>query len=121
MPQYQLFVANRTNFKRGTPDWSADANPASGAAVFSTTACNGWCQVGGTSLASPLLAGIVNQGGHFKTHTPLELSMTYQWYIRPTLYHTNFFDVTTGSNGQNAVFGWDQCTGLGSPRKASQF
>ena len=121
LPQYQLFVANRTNFKRGTPDWAADAQPASGAAVYSTTACNGWCQVGGTSLAAPLLAGIVNQAGHFKASSPLELSMTYQWYIRPVTYATNFRDVTSGSNGQNAVPGWDQCTGLGTPKSGSQF
>jgi hypothetical protein len=31
-------------------------------------------------------------------------------------YKTNFYDVTTGSNGQPATVGWDYCTGVGSPR-----
>ena len=49
---------------RQTPDIAADADPNSGAAVYCTySSCGGpgpWYQVGGTSLASPLLAGIVN-------------------------------------------------------------
>jgi kumamolisin len=118
---YQLYIGNKTGPHRGTPDWSADAAVASGAAVYTTTACSGWCRVGGTSLASPLLAGITNAAGNFETSTVRELSKTYQYYVRPTTYHTAFFDVVSGSNGSPAGPGWDQCTGLGSPRKPSFF
>jgi subtilase family serine protease len=121
LPQYQLFVANRTNFKRGTPDWSGDADPSSGAAVYTSTGCNGWCQVGGTSLASPMLAGIVNAGGNFFQNNFTELGKTYQYYVNIGRYHQFFFDVTSGSNGAQASVLWDQCTGLGSPRKSSGF
>ena len=31
-------------------------------------------------------------------------------------YFTNFYDVTTGSNGASATVGWDYCTGVGTPR-----
>jgi subtilase family serine protease len=41
---------------RATADVSADADPASGLAVYDTTGESGWLQVGGTSLASPLIA-----------------------------------------------------------------
>ncbi len=119
--QYQLFIANKTGPKRGTPDWAADANPGSGVAVYSTTGCNGWCQVGGTSVSSPVLAGILNSTGTFRSSTFLELARTYQFYIQPVRYHTDFYDVTSGSNGSPAGPGWDQCTGLGSPRIPSDF
>ncbi len=121
LPQYQLFIGNRTGPKRGTPDWSADAQPSTGVAVYSTTGCNGWCQVGGTSVSSPVLAGVVNSAGSFHTSTAAELAPTYQWYINPVKYHTDFYDVIHGSNGASAVPGWDRCTGLGSPRKPSDF
>jgi len=121
LPNYQLIVGNRTGPKRGTPDISADADPNSGAAVYSTTGCGGWCQVGGTSLSSPALAGIVNAAGSFANHTPNELGKVYGWYRNPGIYHQYFYDVTKGSNGKSAVPGWDQCTGLGSPRNLAGF
>ena len=121
LPQYQLFVANRTNFKRGTPDWAAVANPNTGVDVYSSTYCGGWCIVGGTSVATPVLAGIVNEVGHFKSSTLTELSPTYQIYIRPVQYETTFRDETTGSNGSPAKLGWDECTGLGSIQKPAIF
>jgi len=36
----------------------------------------------------------------------------------PNAYKADFYDVTTGSNGSghNAGVGYDQCTGMGSPR-----
>ena len=121
LPQYQLLLTNKLGTKRGTPDWSADAAPGSGAAVYTTTGCGGWCEVGGTSLASPLLAGIVNQAGTFGNHTSSDLNKTYQYYRNPGTYRRYFYDVTSGSNGQPAGVGWDQCTGLGTPRVPSGF
>ncbi len=121
LPNYQLIIGNRTGPHRGTPDWAADASPNSGVAVYSTTGCGGWCQVGGTSVSSPVLAGITNAAGSFANHTASELSKTYAWYRNPGLYHTYFYDVTKGSNGAPAGPGWDQCTGLGAPRKLAGF
>jgi subtilase family serine protease len=121
LPNYQLIIGNRTGPHRGTPDWAADADPNSGVGVYSTTGCGGWCQVGGTSLSSPLLAGIVNAAGSFANHTSSELSKTYGWYRNPGLYHQYFFDVTAGSNGAPAGPGWDRCTGLGAPRNVVGF
>jgi kumamolisin len=117
LPQYQLILGNKLGPHRGTPDWSADAGTP--AAVYSTTGCNGWCGVIGTSLSSPLLAGIVNAAGNFKQSTARELAPTYQYYLNPGRYRHYFYDVTQGSNGAQAVVGWDQCTGLGTPRDPS--
>jgi len=121
LPQFQLFVANRTGPHRGTPDIAADADPGSGVAVYSTTGCNGWCQVGGTSVSSPVLAGIVNHSGQFRASTLNELLPTYQFYLNPVGYKTKFFDVLQGSNGAPAGPLWDQCTGLGSIRQPQFF
>lgn len=115
--QYQFIISNKVGTHRGTPDWASDANPASGVAVYSTTGCGGWCQVGGTSVSSPTLAGITNAAGSFLAHTATELQRTYLYYKNPGLYHTIFYDVTAGNNGAPAGPGWDECTGLGSPRK----
>ena len=121
LPNYQLIIGNRTGPHRGTPDWAADASTSSPVAIYTTTGCGGWCAVGGTSVASPVLAGITNAAGSFANHTPSELQKTYGWYHIPVLYRKYFYDVTKGSNGSPAKLGWDECTGLGSPRNLAGF
>lgn len=119
LPHYQFAVQNLTGTHRGTPDLAADADPSSGVLVYNTSLylCNGWCIVGGTSLSSPLLAGMVNAAGGFKSSTGAELTRVYGEYRIPAQYYANFFDIRTGNNGAPATRGWDQCTGIGSPRK----
>ena len=106
---------------RRTPDMSFDADPASGAYVRYNGA---WYVVGGTSLSAPALAGIVNNsnnrlgvapspGGFFGAD---ENNLLYSQLLTYKEYKTNFYDVTTGSNGASAGVGWDYCTGVGSPR-----
>ena len=120
LPGYQGLVA--TNLRRGIPDIAAVADPATGVAVYNTPYCHGWCVVGGTSVASPLLAAYVNNAGNFRNNTVLQLTDQYKWYgATLTSYATYYRDVTTGSNGHQAVKGWDQCTGLGTPIKPSGF
>ena len=121
LPNYQFLLTARTGTHRGTPDWAADASPNSGADVYSTTYCHGWCEVGGTSLASPLLAGITNAAGNFHPSSQSDLITTYGYYKNPGIYRHYFYDVTTGSNGSPARLGWDECTGLGTPRQPSGF
>ncbi len=104
-PTYQHMIGNISNTKRGTPDWAAVADPASGVAVYSTTYCGGWCIVGGTSAASPILAAIVNQLGTFNNTTAIELTKTYNEYSFPAQYMAYFNDIRTGSNGAPATFG----------------
>jgi subtilase family serine protease len=106
---------------RRTPDVSFDADPASGAWVRS----NGvWYVVGGTSLSAPALAGVMNSsnnqmgvaprmGGYYSN---MENNLLYAQLATNKEYKTNFYDVTTGSNGVSATAGWDSCTGVGSPR-----
>jgi len=123
--QYPIFgQANRT-----TPDMSFDADPASGAWIYSQYGLGGWGVVGGTSLSSPALAGIVNRSGNklgsvFLTDatggsdwfSTWENNMVYAQLATAKAYKTNFYDVKTGSNGVAATKNWDYCTGVGSPR-----
>ncbi len=123
---YQYEMAGET--ARQTPDLSFNSDPASGVYVYDTYASTpGWMIVGGTSVASPSLAGIINSannqlgqapfnGGKYAPH---ENTLLYSQLRAHSAYSPqNFFDVTTGSNGSghNAAAGYDQCTGLGSPR-----
>ena len=71
--------------------------------------------VGGTSVASPVLAGIVNASGSFHSSTSAELTQTYTEYgLGIGSYNKYFRDIQIGSNGYSAKLGWDQCTGIGS-------
>jgi subtilase family serine protease len=123
--QYPIFGQGA----RRTPDFSFDADPASGAWVYSAFGLGGWSPVGGTSLSAPALAGIVNRAGNklgsvFLTpatnggdwFSTWENNMLYSQLATQAAYKKNFFDVKTGSNGVAAVANWDFCTGVGSPR-----
>jgi subtilase family serine protease len=122
--QYGLFGGGgyQTPY-RSTPDMSFDADPNSGVWVYDSDGSEGWIVVGGTSVSSPALAGLVNAagnksgqigpGGYFQTQ---ELNLIYSQLGLAKAYAANFYDVTTGSNGHTVGTGYDQCTGVGSPR-----
>ena len=73
----------------------------------------GWYIVGGTSVASPALAGIINSAGSFAVSTNAELTTIYGNSAVPTVFR----DIRTGYcgpyAGYSAVAGWDPCTGIG--------
>jgi len=118
-PTYQSKVTGIVGTKRGTPDIAADANPSSGAIIYDSVPYMGqtlgFTVVGGTSLASPLSAALVNNAGHFNVSTTAELTEIYA-----NLGNTKAFaDITAGkcSNaaGGAASVGYDLCTGVGAP------
>jgi len=125
--QYPLFGgAPFVSAPRTTPDIAFDADPASGVYVYDTYGYSGWEVVGGTSVASPSLAGIVNLSNNRLGQAPeiggyysnTENNLIYAGEFQHTSSAANFYDVTTGSNGSghNAGPYYDQCTGVGSPR-----
>jgi hypothetical protein len=108
-PSYQT---NSACTKRAAADVSAVADPNTGLAVYNK-ASGGWIVVGGTSAASPFVAGVYalySLGGKGPSY--------------PYANASKFFDVTTGKNGScgnvlcNAGAGWDGPTGIGSPNGA---
>ena len=90
---------------RAVADVSADADPYSGLAVYDSTAgpeCEessedpGWCTIGGTSLASPLIASVYAlAGGAGGVEYPARTL-----YENESLSPASLHDITTGSNGK---------------------
>jgi subtilase family serine protease len=115
--------------KRGTPDVSAIANPYTGVWVYDTMpddfsfADSGWWIVGGTSAASPIWAGIVNNAAAttgFAASSTAELTRLYaNVSATNVITAANMKDINSGRcyfyMGYGAVAGWDLCTGIGSP------
>jgi subtilase family serine protease len=108
--------------RRTVADVAADADPATGASVYDTTRYQGqagWFQVGGTSLASPLIASVYALAGNSS-------NVTYGSY--PYSHTSQLFDVTSGSNGScggsylcTARSGYDGPTGNGTPNGTGGF
>jgi subtilase family serine protease len=124
--------------RRTVADVSADADPNSGLGVYDTyNSCgssslcdylieigavqglDGWAQVGGTSLSSPLIASVYALAGNTS-------SVTYGSY--PYSHTGSLFDATSGSNGTcspsylcTAQTGYDGPTGLGAPNGTGAF
>jgi subtilase family serine protease len=122
---------------RTVADVSADADPSTGLAVYDTfdkcgtsTACDhkieqgrspgldGWGQVGGTSLSSPLIASVYALAGNTGSVDGANLP-----YADPS----GLFDVTGGLNGPCGNYlceglpGYDGPTGLGTPDGTAAF
>jgi Predicted protease len=105
--------------KRTVADVSAVADPNTGVAVYDTYRLHpgGWLVFGGTSVASPIVAGVYALAGNASSISPQHL------YTNPS-----FYDVTSGSNGNcgggllcTGVTGYDGPTGLGTPNGTSAF
>lgn len=114
-----------SNGKRQVPDVSADADPASGYAVYCTVSSSGcpssgWITVGGTSAAAPFWAGstaLINQ--YLRSQGKGVVG-----YANPALYAVfnaqqafpAFHDITTGNNlNYQATPGYDMASGIGTP------
>jgi N-acetylneuraminic acid mutarotase len=105
---------------RAEADVSADADPATGVAVYQTYGGSGWAIYGGTSAASPIIASVYADAG-----TPV--SGTYP-NSYPYAKTGALNDVTTGNNGTcspaylcTAGPGYDGPTGLGTPNGIAAF
>lgn len=112
-PSYQSNILSTVGSYRGVPDLSFDSNPISGVWVYDSNV-GGWNIVGGTSVASPALAGILNLAGSFYTSSNAELTTIYG----KLGVAADFTDIASGYCGPYAGYtagtGWDFCTGVGS-------
>ncbi|MGB8009973.1 MAG: hypothetical protein WCF68_00035 [Terriglobales bacterium] len=123
---YQYPILGEAN--RATPDFAFNADPSSGVYIYNAYDCGGFCYVGGTSVASPSLASIVNRAGNklstwygFPTlgygyFSNEENTLLYSQLPTALAYKTNFYDIKTGGNSCTVKANWDYCTGVGSPR-----
>ena len=87
---------------------------------FDFGAATPWGQVGGTSLATPLWAGmaaIADQGRVLAGGSTLgSTAMLTDLYDLANSAPGDFHDVTQGNNGFSAGTGYDLVTGLGTPK-----
>jgi subtilase family serine protease len=125
---YQLlFTFDNPQGRRGVPDVSYNADPATGFSVYSSTN-GGWNQVGGTSAGVPqwsALIAIVNSLRTTAGKAVFTGSNPKIYAVASTAYAARFNDVINGpKNGKcgplcKVAAGYDYLTGLGSP-KANQ-
>jgi subtilase family serine protease len=121
-PAFQKAVSPHCTM-RTTADVSSVADPTPGVAIYDTTPnpyglTPGWLVIGGTSAASPLIAGVIGLAGNGSTFH------TGQIYAHPQ----DLNDVTVGSNGYcggdylcTAKKGYDAPTGMGTPNGIGAF
>ena len=114
-----------SNGMRQTPDVSADADPNTGYSVYCTASASGcpgsgWIQVGGTSAAAPLWAGIAADLNQYLTANgkPTLGSASAALYslFNTAQTYAPYHDVTSGNNlYYPATAGYDLGSGIGSP------
>jgi subtilase family serine protease len=118
-PTFQNGVLAVVGAKRGVSDMAFDSDPNTGVYVYDTTPVwgeSGWWILGGTSVASPSLAGVVNlaaaSGNGFAANTAAEQTRIYG-----SLGNAKAFrDITSGTDGKySCKTGYDFVTGVGSP------
>ncbi len=114
-----------SNGNREVPDVSADADPATGYAVYCTVSAAGCpptgnVTVGGTSAAAPLWAGSMAMINNYLQSQNKPVA----GFVSPKLYalansqqqYPPFHDVTSGNNlYYPATAGYDEGSGIGSP------
>lgn len=117
-PWYQNGIASLVGTHRGSPDFSFDSNPNTGVWVLDTNLYQGfpggWFIVGGTSVASPSLAGIVNAAGHFAKSSAAELGNIYGNLGNGSDFNDTVVGFCSFYDGTFTAPGWDFCTGVGS-------
>ncbi len=108
---------------RAYPDVAFDADPDTGIAVcdsLSTPPGLPWGEYGGTSIGSPMWAGLIAITDEARAAKG-EPSLDGPTQLLPALYQIDqadpraFHDITQGNNGYSAGPGYDVVTGLGTP------
>ncbi len=111
-PYYQASAV--TSPFRSAPDVSADANPYTGFAIVLE---GGNYVIGGTSLASPLWAGMAADLDQYVGRSLGLLNPSlYSIYANKAEYQAAFHQISSGFNGEyQAGPGYNLVTGLGTP------
>ena len=119
-PVFQDLVQNIVGAYRGDADIAAVGDPNTGVSVYDSLpyqGSSGWQVFGGTSAATPIVAGIANAAGAPRASSQAQNSVLYAG-----IGTANFHDITKGSSGTlTATVGWDFPTGVGSPNGLKGF
>ena len=128
-PSYQYAVQS-TGY-RTVPDVAYDADPSTGVAVYDSLASqgdSGWMEFGGTSAGAPQWAALIAVADQGRATVGLS-ALAGPSNTLPSLYalystssdSTDFHDITSGSTSKSvsAAAGYDEVSGLGTPRAAA--
>ncbi len=114
MPSYQkglpTDVQKQFNNRRGVPDVSADGDPATGLAVYTS---GQWTLSGGTSASTPVWAALGAIANQMAGHPLGFLNPGLYKLATSATYHQDFHDITQGnnSNSQAGVKGYSASPG----------
>lgn len=117
---------------RGVPDLALNASIFGGVLVYDHDRLKNRTTVsimGGTSVATPELAGLLADGVQLAHHRLGALNSALYRLGQSRLYHQLMHDISSGNNmlassglsGYAAAPGWDAATGWGSPRQTEAF
>ena len=113
-PSFQSGVSGVVGSVRGADDVAAVADPNTGVSVHWNA---NWYIFGGTSVACPMIAGMVNTSGTNRGSGPAENAAIYA-----ALGGSSLYDVTSGTAGSfSATVGYDLPTGCGTPNGTGAF
>jgi subtilase family serine protease len=116
-PGYQQGVVGQSATQRASPDVALDAGTAVSVYDIRNGAATPWGYVAGTSLATPLWAGLIALADQGRAASGLG-SLDGPTQTLPALYQlpaADFHDITGGDNPSLAGPGFDLVTGRGSP------
>jgi kumamolisin len=123
-PAFQDRIGSQVGSRRACVDVAATADTTNGGGVWVYDSANsnaaendGWVAVGGTSVATPIVAAMSNLAARFAATSQDELMFIYA-------NRQKMFQVKSGSCGpigqtMSAGVGWNFCTGNGRPVKAA--
>ena len=116
-PAYQNSVKAIAGSHRSVPDISMDASCASSVAIYSSFSGTGkWGPICGTSLATPLFAGVVALADQYAGHS---LGLINPAIYRMAAEHARgIVDVTSGNNTSRFTQGGKRYTVTGFPAQA---
>ncbi|GAC1313730.1 MAG: S53 family peptidase [Ktedonobacteraceae bacterium] len=103
--------------QRGIPDVAMVSDPNTGVVMYDSDV-GGFVEVGGTSVAAPMWAGVIAlaNSGRSSTMKNADIEL-YNVASNSTKYASDYHDITGGSSGGNCIAGtgYDLVTGLGTP------
>jgi subtilase family serine protease len=112
---------------RAAADVAAVASPLTPYAIYNTPICNGWCSAGGTSLAAPLISGIIALAGNASSrHAGMEIWQSHS-SLKNITSGTNVYAPVTGPCASKvkatcvAGPGYNGPTGWGTPEGVTDF
>ncbi len=106
---------------RAIADVSAVADPASGVAMYDSFGAAGWIKAGGTSIGSPLIAGIYALAGNTGSVVAGSYPYAHSTALNPVVQGSNDFFCDSYLCQAGPSPGYNGPTGLGTPNGTGAF